>query len=682
MKSRIFSSSMVKENLKQRIWIPALVTVGLIVLYPIYLMIQFDLWCDQKLTYEMIQRGYERFLAVSGMNMHTGIVAVVAGLICAVAGFEYLHSKKKLDCYHSLPVKRGQIYWQHVWAGLLSFIVPLILAVFLAICVGASHGYFSFHFVKLGLLNIVGYSVLFLLVYGVSLLAMMLTGRVLVGILGSCVLLVYMPALMQMFKGYESVFFKTCAAEYAKAGGIFKVLENYGSPLSWWVNVADRNRNGESVLVLLIGGLTVGILLLILNYWIYHRRPTEAAGHSMAFSMAARVIQYFIEIPLVLIMGLIGHEMVIKHQNIWWVISMVVGLVIIHGVIEVIYYADFRKFFRHLGHLGISAVVVAVICVIYKADLIGYDRYLPAQDKLESLDVSSESLTGSYHVHLTKQGDLVTFENHTDSESDYLKLDAGDRMYDLIENTINNLDEKTSENEEIQIQVRYCLKNGKKVYRSYSVMQEALKEAAQTIPKTGQLKEALYPQLEEKSKYVTDIGYENGVYYTVYSQGEIAMKTGQEKNKLLSLLAQDVQEADSSVFEEEPIGVLNVSYSNIISTMFSSDGYGNEALLIYPGFSRTCEYLKELGIEPKDELKLSQIEQISIYQWDEENQEEMETYTNQEDIKKLLPRLKLANTWTAWLDVRDLSRNVEIVLKDKAGSEQNIRYGYYLVPEE
>ena len=61
MKSRIFSSSMVKENLKQRIWIPALVTVGLIVLYPIYLMIQFDLWCDQKLTYEMIQRGYERF---------------------------------------------------------------------------------------------------------------------------------------------------------------------------------------------------------------------------------------------------------------------------------------------------------------------------------------------------------------------------------------------------------------------------------------------------------------------------------------------------------------------------------------------------------------------------------------------------------------------------------------------
>ena len=80
------------------------------------------------------------------------------------------------------------------------------------------------------------------------------------------------------------------------------------------------------MLVLLIGGLTVGILLLILNYWIYHRRPTEAAGHSMAFSMAARVIQYFIEIPLVLIMGLIGHEMVIKHQNIWWVIYIVVWL--------------------------------------------------------------------------------------------------------------------------------------------------------------------------------------------------------------------------------------------------------------------------------------------------------------------------------------------------------------------
>ena len=112
------------------------------------------------------------------------------------------------------------------------------------------------------------------------------------------------------------------------------------------------------------------------------------------------------------------------------------------------------------------------------------------------------------------------------------------------------------------------------------------------------------------------------------------MKTGQEKNKLLNLLAQDVQEADSSVFEEEPIGVLNVSYSNVISAMFSSEGYGNEALLIYPGFSRTCEYLRELGIEPKDELKLSRSNRLISINGMKKTNKRWRIYTNQEDIKE------------------------------------------------
>ena len=141
MKSKIFSSSMVKENLKQQIWILGLTALAFIFLYPVLLMTQFDQWKAFQYPYEMIQSQYEKFLSVDGLGSVVFAVVTVIAILCAVVNFEYLHSTKKLDCYHSLPVRRSQLYWQRIWASLITFVVPYIVAAFLMICVGASHGF-------------------------------------------------------------------------------------------------------------------------------------------------------------------------------------------------------------------------------------------------------------------------------------------------------------------------------------------------------------------------------------------------------------------------------------------------------------------------------------------------------------------------------------------------------------
>ena len=96
MKSKIFSSSMVKENLKQQIWILGLTALAFIFLYPVLLMTQFDQWKAFQYPYEMIQSQYEKFLSVDGLGSVVFAVVTVmriAGGLCGRAniGFQPIH---------------------------------------------------------------------------------------------------------------------------------------------------------------------------------------------------------------------------------------------------------------------------------------------------------------------------------------------------------------------------------------------------------------------------------------------------------------------------------------------------------------------------------------------------------------------------------------------------------------
>ena len=680
MKSKIFSSSMIKENLKQQIWIFGLAFLALLFLYPILLMTQFDVWQNYGYAYEKIQNGYAYFLNIQENGSVRFSVITVFAALCAAVNFEYLHSSRKLDCFHSLPVKRSLLYWQKIWSSLLLFAAACGMALFLAVCVGASHGYFSLHYVKIALSAFAVYGVYFLLVYGLCVLAMMLTGRILVGILGMGVLFLYVPAVIQVLRGYAQTFFATYADMAAEPGSIVYSMDHYGSPGSWAISLMNEEYSQGFMALAVLGGLAAGVFLLFINLWIYQKRSTEAAGRSMAFGRAALVIQILMEIPAVLAVGLVGHGLVTEHSTVWWVVSMILGIVVIHGVIEVIYQADFRKFFAHPQWLALSAAAVAVVSLVYQADLIGYDRYLQKESAMASMDVRGNSLSGAYQTYLRESNGKVSFEyGYQNQDDNFLELDPDSEFYTLLEQVTQEKRQRQEDSASVtSLNIRYSLHSGKKVYRNYMVDLEQLREAAQSILKVENFKEVFYPQLEEKSAYVTDIVYENGDSYTLYYNSKRVL--GDTKNEILTLLAQDVADADETVFREDPVGILDVSYSGETENggLDAWTAYGNEGLLIYPGFERVCAYLEKEGIPPKIQIDASQVDCIRVYTWDDRTgeQEVQEEYTESKEIRDLLPSLLLPGTWTAWGEVRDNTKDAEVILKDSAQNQENLQYNY------
>ena len=156
MRSRIFSSKYIRTISKGRAWIPAFLTLGFLLAFPVTGLVKLGSW--QNLEYTVDQMGVlYNHLWKDGFVLAGMFVAAIAAFMNSVNGFIYLYSGKKTDFYHGLPLKRSEIFTEKTVTGLLYYLIPYVIMEFLAVCIGAARGFFS--------LNIAGMAVKMLLLH-------------------------------------------------------------------------------------------------------------------------------------------------------------------------------------------------------------------------------------------------------------------------------------------------------------------------------------------------------------------------------------------------------------------------------------------------------------------------------------------------------------------------------------
>ena len=194
MKSKIYSSRYMKVTSKGLVWIPAFVTIGFLLAFPVAELIMLGNWFGMEYTAREINALYVN-LWQNGF-MITGLaVAALAALFNGISQFWYLYSLRKIDFYHSLPVKRNRMFWYKTLQSLLYFLVPYLVMEFFAICIGAMRGFFSLHLMKLAFLMMVFHLMLYLLMYFSVVLVICITGHLLMGALLLVAAVAYGPVL-------------------------------------------------------------------------------------------------------------------------------------------------------------------------------------------------------------------------------------------------------------------------------------------------------------------------------------------------------------------------------------------------------------------------------------------------------------------------------------------------------
>ena len=72
----------------------------------------------------------------NSLRSFSAVIAVLA-ILTALTGFSYIHSRERLDFFHSLPVKRTTWFTTTYLSGLIIFLVPYMICCILTLIAGA-----------------------------------------------------------------------------------------------------------------------------------------------------------------------------------------------------------------------------------------------------------------------------------------------------------------------------------------------------------------------------------------------------------------------------------------------------------------------------------------------------------------------------------------------------------------
>jgi ABC-2 type transport system permease protein len=136
--------------------------------------------------------------------------------------------------------------------------------------------------------------------------------------------------------------------------------------------------------------IVLGIVLYsVIAVILYLKRPSESAGKAIAFKWAEPIVKTLCVIPMAFIGGIFFNSLISDNQSKgWYVFGIVFVYVVVALVMEAIFRMDVKGALKHKGQLVFNAVCVALIFIIFRYDVFGYNAYVPNDSELQSCAIS------------------------------------------------------------------------------------------------------------------------------------------------------------------------------------------------------------------------------------------------------------------------------------------------------
>lgn len=404
---------LIKINLKQKFALMACVTLLFVLCRPLL----------QLMEYENVKRYADLATLIESMeafflpSVFTDCIPTLASSgIIALVFFSYLFSKKRVDLYHSIPVDRKKLFIVNYISGVIVYMAALFIEFIICVLVAVPNHYMTGTAFMNMLAAMVVNTVHFLFGYSITIFTIMLTGNIIVAVLGSVTISLFYPVLVSLLQFFTSsmyVTFTNCNA--VKEDLLTKYY--WFSPVTSYATIIERLSNRWDIksyavaragiadiagispytkVSLVYPALIMPFVMVVLftacAYFLYMIRPSEAAGKTIAFKKS----QPFIRIPIVILGGFIGAWFILISVNgfrtNWMWLGVAIGVILSHCVLEIIFRESFRALFSDKIQLVFSIAVTVVVMGIFHGDLTGYDKYIPNRENIESAAVYFEGI--------------------------------------------------------------------------------------------------------------------------------------------------------------------------------------------------------------------------------------------------------------------------------------------------
>ncbi|MCM1155003.1 MAG: DUF6449 domain-containing protein [Roseburia sp.] len=685
-----------KENSRRRIVVWIISILVQLAIYPgimtVYLS-RINFWNKEGnyKTAELFEKALQEAVTDAlGFKPIATFPILFLAVCIAVQGFSYLHSRKKLDFYQSVPVSARHRFLVIYSNGLFIYLLPAIAASLIAILMGAAQGALTGGAIAEWALAMLADFTYFLIVYNISILAVMLTGNIVITGFAAITLLFIGLAIDQIGQELKRDFFRSLDYAFMRHDNTSCIVMDYLYRMQEFKKMLSLSEITSGVLLLSIKWLAAALVILLIAYFCYKKRPSEAAGQAIAI----RPVKPFAKI---IISATIGAGVCcllddVTYSNIPIIILGMIGATLfISALMEVIYEFDIRAAYKHLISTGIAVTAVIVVFGIHYFDIFGYDSYVPEVDEVESVAVD----LGPYQYYWgydERDGGVIYLD-----PTFYLR----ENMFLTDIEAICKLAEKSTQTDPDSIEeyrgfsVLYRLKNGREVSRYLWFDMDDPENAGllDRIMGTKEYREGHY-QIIKDEEGISSLQRE----FTIsYSNGAVTAEIpAAEAQGLQEAWIKDMEKVDYSyVRANRPCGAL---------TWQLKTSYQSWELPVYEDFTNTIDFLKQYNAYYPVALRAEDIASLEITNWHYDDIEAeadasagadgrplaqssavsystaeavTERFEDPQEIAKIIENLYPSRLDLYWLGNETLDRNYDITISFKANTGYPYGLGYY-----
>ncbi len=563
---------------------------------------------------------------VGAGNLFVKTAFIVLAVVCGVAMFAYMHSRQKVDFFHSLPISRTRLFASNFVTGIVCTVPMYFIMLVLTL---ASVGAMGFgEAINASVIGgaLLDHMVGFIVIYALTVLTTILCGNTIITLL----LLLWVMFSPMLIKALQMGLFSQFYSTYADTARDTKMLVQL-SPVAGYFALNGTSRQDidmaapGSGIPMIVAYIIVTALAVALACWLFKIRRSERAGSALAFEPMKLPVKVY----MCLVMGTsVGLVFLYAAGSFWFWPGLVLGTVIFHAVVEIIYAFDFKALFAKPAHMGIILAVLLVVMAALKMDVIGYDKWMPSESSVAAVHINR------YTASANGKGGMSSAEN---IQAVRRIAEIGIENLDTDWSTSSDQDtEPTMEHERFGI--FYTLSGGRTAAREYA------------IPYTDEVK-GLLAQItaseEYKRNYLEIFQYEeemqkrkeNGAHYVnpqVYIidgghlEGRASIKDEDKVRQLVQTVEQDfLARKDMGI----PLFTLTFGFND---TKEYEDFIDYTNVYVTKQDVNTLALIKQLtGVEPEP-IPVDKIEAVKIEHYDGRGDQKLIDVTDKADISKIL----------------------------------------------
>ena len=481
---------------RRKLWFSALVFVVFLFALPINAALQLQRYSGNWLESGAAERAQtittllERILSFQSLTII--VLMIIAAFAASQCFFHYLHSKKEIDFFHSLPIRRGNLFASHYIAGVMAVFLPYLinlLLTILAVVAMDCGNYLDFAMVAEGF----GIHLLyFLSIFSLGTLAAVLSGNAVVQGLLTITFCSIGPVLIGCYQWVRT------ALQPAWYDGLtdWSYLIANSSPVTHYFCLYANYLNSDGKLVTpAIVNMLLFTLLIVLAAWLLYRlRPSETAGRALAFPVSRPIVKYPVMLCAMAGFAMTMHEIGDVDGYGWFFVGVVLGGFLSAQIMEIIYRFDFQGIRKKLLPLALAIVLFSGVSLCLIQDVGNYNAYVPETDDVLAVDVRIDGLSpDAYNDYISNReyvedpavdnwlhvdGDDFLLRGHTeDSAAIVAVCGIAQGLVDAGMENYNTPKDKST----VAAIVRYYLKDGSVKTRQYEYSSLPLSQVEEQV---------------------------------------------------------------------------------------------------------------------------------------------------------------------------------------------------------